>query len=205
MRDRLINNVNRILDDGLVKYYVCYYPQKNISPSYFDSNIGEFKTIRNTMDKALASALEVGVATKEIVSNLKNQMNQSENNASGPNVTPTPSPVPPLPGQSCPPPVISSFSPLSGKEGTIIQLNGRNFNSVKLVNINGIDVGLAGITVFNDSTLRVVTPKVGNGDVVNKGFIKITTEFGSYTTIDQYTYNPFLPMSSTSSPGGYQN
>jgi hypothetical protein len=51
----------------------------------------------------------------------------------------------------------------------------------------------------------VVTPKVGNGDVINKGFIKITTEFGSYTTIDQYTYDPFLPISSTSSPGGYQN
>jgi hypothetical protein len=27
MRDRLINNIDRVLDDGLVKYYVCYYPQ----------------------------------------------------------------------------------------------------------------------------------------------------------------------------------
>jgi hypothetical protein len=205
MRDRLINNIQRIADVGLVKYYVCFYPKINdgVTPSYFDTHLDEFKTITSTMNKALASALEVGVATKEIVSDLKNQINETEKNGSSPNVTPTPSPIPPLPGLSCPPPVISSFSPLSGNTGTIVQLNGRNFNGVTSVKINGVEVGLTGITIFNDSTIRVVTPKVD--DVVNKGFIKITTEFGSYTTIDQYTYDPTLPISSSSSPGGYQN
>ena len=38
MRDRLINRTQQILDDGLVKYYACYYPQKNISPEYYDSH-----------------------------------------------------------------------------------------------------------------------------------------------------------------------
>jgi hypothetical protein len=205
MKTRLNNNVQRIANDGLVKYYVCFYPQKNVDPTYFDSNLNEFTTIRTTMDKALASALEVGVATKEIVSDLKNQIKENEKNGSSPNVTPTPSPIPPLPGQSCPPPVISSFSPLSGNTGTIVQLNGRNFNGVTSVKINGVEVTTTGITIFNDSTMRVVTPKVGTGDVINKGYIVVTTEFGTYTTIDQYTYDPFLPISSTSSPGGYQN
>lgn len=205
MRDRLINRVQQISDDGLVKYYVCYYPQKNIAPEYYDTHIDEFKTIKNTMDKALASALEVGVATKEIVSDLKNTINEVEKRGSSPSVTPTPSPIPSLPGQTCPPPVISSFSPLSGNTGTIIQLDGRNFNGVKSVKVNGVDVGLTGITIFNDSTMRVVTPQVGAGDVVNKGFIVITTEFGTYTTINQYTYDPALPASAASSPGGYQN
>jgi hypothetical protein len=185
--------------------HVKFYPEKNINTDYYDANINEFKTIRNTMNKALTSALEVGIATKEIVDSLKKQIKDTDNNASGPNVTPTPSPIPPLPGQSCPPPVISSFSPLSGNTGTIVQLNGRNFNGVKSIKINGVDVGLTDITIFNDSTLRVVTPKVGTGDVVNKGFIVITTDFGSYTTIDQYTYNPALPASAAASPGSYQN
>jgi hypothetical protein len=205
MRDRLINRVQQILDDGLVKFYVCYFPQKNISPEYYDTNINEFKTIKNTMDKALASALEVGVATKEIVSDLKNKIKEVENKGSSPSVTPTPSPIPPLFGQSCPPPVISSFYPLSGNTGTIIQLNGRNFNGVTSVKINGVEVGLTSITIFNDSTMRVVTPQVGVGNVVNKGFIVITTEFGSYTTIDQYTFDPALLPYQSSSPGGFQN
>jgi hypothetical protein len=205
MSARLFNNEQRVLDLGLVKYYVCFYPEKNINTDYYDANINEFKTIRNTMNKALTSALEVGIATKEIVDSLKKQIKDTDNNASGPNVTPTPSPIPPLPGQSCPPPVISSFSPLSGNTGTIVQLNGRNFNGVKSIKINGVDVGLTDITIFNDSTLKVVTPKVGTGDVVNKGFIVITTDFGSYTTIDQYTYDPALPASAAASPGSYQN
>ncbi len=205
MRDRLINRTQQILDDGLVKYYACYYPQKNISPEYYDTHTEEFKRLKSTIDNALASALSVGVATKEIVSDLKNKINEVENRGSSPSVTPTPSPIPNLLGQSCPPPVISSFSPLSGNTGTIIQLGGRNFNSVTSVKVNGVEVGLTGITIFNDSTMRVVTPQVGTGNVVNKGFIVVTTEFGTYTTIDQYTYDPALLASSTSSPGGYQN
>ena len=207
MRDRLINNIDRVLDDGLVKYYVCYYPQKNVAPTYYDTHINEYKTLKTTMEKALTSALSKGVevATKEIFADLLNQINETDNNGSSPGVTPTPSPIPPLPGQSCPPPVISSFSPLSGNTGTIVQLNGRNFNGVKSVKVNGVEVGMTGITVFNDSTMRVITPKFLPDNVVKKGFIVVTTDFGTFTTIDQYTYDPALPASAAASPGGYQN
>ena len=207
MRDRLINNIDRVLDDGLVKYYVCYYPQKNVAPTYYDTHINEYKTLKTTMEKALTSALSKGVevATKEIVADLLNQINETDNNGSSPGVTPTPSPIPPLPGQSCPPPVISSFSPLSGNTGTIVQLNGRNFNGVKSVKVNGVEVGMTGITVFNDSTMRVITPKFLPDNVVKKGFIVVTTDFGTFTTIDQFTYDPALPASAAASPGGYQN
>jgi hypothetical protein len=207
MRDRLINNIDRVLDIGLVKYYVCFYPQKNVSPSDYDKNIDEYKTLKRTMEKALTSALSKGVevATKEIVADLLNQINETDNKGSSPGVTPTPSPIPPLPGQSCPPPVISSFSPLSGNTGTIVQLNGRNFNGVKSVKVNGVEVGMTGITVFNDSTMRIITPKFLPDNVVKKGFIVVTTDFGTFTTIDQYTYDPALPASAAASPGGYQN
>ena len=207
MRDRLINNIDRVLDDGLVKYYVCYYPQKNVAPTYYDTHIDEYKTLKSTMEKALTSALSKGVevATKEIVADLLNKINETDNKGSSPGVTPTPSPIPPLPGQSCPPPVISSFSPLSGNTGTIVQLNGRNFNGVKSVKVNGVEVGMTGITVFNDSTMRIITPKFLPDNVVKKGFIVVTTDFGTFTTIDQYTYDPALPASAAASPGGYQN
>ena len=206
MKSRLENRTQQILDVGLVKYYVTYFPQQNFeNNNYYDEHLNEFKTVRNTMNDALASALEVGIATKEIVDDLKNKIKDTDSKGKSPSVTPTPSPIPPLPGQSCPPPVISSFSPLSGNTGTIVQLNGRNFNGTKNVKINGVEVGLTGITIFNDSTMRVVTPQVGTGNVVNKGFIVVTTEYGSYTTIDQYTYDPALPASAAASPGGYQN
>jgi hypothetical protein len=207
MRDRLINNIDRVLDDGLVKYYVCYYPKQNVAPTYYDTHIDEYKTLKSTMEKALTSALSKGVevATKEIVADLLNKINETDNKGSSPGVTPTPSPIPPLPGQSCPPPVISSFSPLSGNTGTIVQLNGRNFNGVKSVKVNGVEVGMTGITVFNDSTMRIITPKFLPDNVVKKGFIVVTTDFGTFTTIDQYTYDPALPASAAASPGGYQN
>jgi hypothetical protein len=53
--------------------------------------------------------------------------------------------------------------------------------------------------------MRVVTPKFLPSDIVNKGYIVVTTDFGSYTTIDQYTYDPTLLPYETSSPGGYEN
>lgn len=205
MRDRLINRVDQVLNDGLLKYYVCYYPQKNVSPEYYDSNTGEYTRLKKTLDEALQSALTVGIATKEIVNDLKNIINEVESKGSNPSVTPTPSPVPPLPGLSCPPPIITSFSPLSGNTGTIVQLNGRNFNSVTSVTMNGVVVGLTGITIFNDSTIRVVAPKPLVDNVVNKSNIIITGEFGTFTSVDKYTFDPAISASSAVSPGAYQN
>lgn len=202
MTARLQARVPQVLDLGLVKYYACYWPVKNVSESTYDTHINEYKTSKETFDEALTSALSVGVATKAIVEDLKNQINLVESQGSS-NGVPTTSGV--TSQLSCPPPVITSFSPLSGNTGTIVQVNGNGFSGTISIKVNGVNVPTTGFTVFNDTTLRFDTPKIGTGDVVNKGKIVITTPNGVFTSVGDYTFDPFIPASTASSPGGYFN
>ena len=202
MSARLRERVQQILDIGLVKYYACYWPVKNVAESYYDTNINEYKTSKETFDNALTSALSVGIATKEIVEDLKNTINKIEGQGSSNGVPTTMAVVSQL---SCPPPVITSFSPLSGNTGTIVQVNGVSFNGTTSITVNGINIPSTEFTVFNGTTLRFNTPIVGTGDVVNRGKIIITTPNGVFTSVGDYTFDPSIVASAAASPGGYQN
>jgi hypothetical protein len=206
MRDRLIQRISQISEIGLLKYYVSYWSQPNVSPGYYDTHTEDFNTLSVTINNSLNSALSVKVATKEIVDDLKNTISKVKSEGkSKPNATPTPTQVTPLPGQTCPPPVIRSFSPLSGNTGTIVQLNGVNFNDVTSIKVGNVEVPSTGITIFNDTTLRFNTPQIGTGQVVSNDNIVITSSFGSGTSVDKYTFDPSIVASEAASPGGYQN
>jgi hypothetical protein len=122
-------------------------------------------------------------------------------------VTPTPSPIPPNVGQTCPPPVLSTFSPSAGFTGTIVQVNGRNFESLKSITVINKDVELKDITVFNSETLRFILPEIQipEGQNVATGSITVTTEYGNFESLVDFTFNPALQNTTTSSPGGYEN
>ena len=202
MTARLQARVPQVLDLGLTKYYACYWPVKNVSESTYDENTDEYKRAKETFDKALTSALSVGVATKEIVEDLKNQMKTVESQGSNngvPNVTTATSQL------SCPPTTITSFSPLSGNTGTIVQVNGVSFNGTTSITVNGVNVPTTRFTVFNDTTLRFNTPIIGTGTVVNKGKIVIVTPNGTVTSTNDYTFDPSITASAAASPGGYNN
>jgi hypothetical protein len=201
MTARLQARVQQILDLGLVKYYACYWPVKTLTESYYDTHISEYKTLKETFDHALTSALSVNVATKSIVEDLKNTINEVESKGSS-NGVPTTAVASQL---SCPPPIITSFSPLSGNTGTIVQVNGTDFNGTSSIKVNGVNVQSTEFTVFNTTTLRFNTPIIGTGNVVNKGKIVITTPNGTFTSVGDYTFDPSIIASSASSPGGYQN
>ena len=100
---------------------------------------------------------------------------------------------------------ITSFSPLSGNTGTVVQVNGISFDGTTSITVNGVSVPATGFTVFNDTTLRFNTPIIGTGTVVNKGKIVITTPNGTATSTDNYTFDPAITASAASSPGGYNN
>ena len=204
MTARLLARVPQILDLGLVKYYACYWPveSKTVSESYYDTHISDYKTLKETFDHALTSALSVNIATKEILEDLKNQINLVESKGSSNGVPTTTAVVSQL---SCPPPVIKSFSPLSGNTGTIVQVNGTDFNGTTSIKVNGVNVPSTEFTVFNATTLRFNTPKIGTGTVVNKGKIVITTPNGVFTSVGDFTFDPFISASTASSPGGYFN
>jgi hypothetical protein len=202
MTARLQERVPQVLDLGLVKYYACYWPVKNVSEATYDSHTGEYKETKESFDNALTSALSVGVATKAIVEDLKNQMNivEGQGTTNGvPNVVAVTSQL------SCPPPAITSFSPLSGNTGTVVQVNGVSFNGTTSITVNGVSVPSTGFTVFNDTTLRFNTPIIGTGTVVNKGKIVIVTPNGTITSTNNYTFDPSISASAASSPGGYEN
>jgi len=202
MTARLRARVQQILDIGLVKYYASYWPVKNITESYYDTHIDDYKNLKETFDDALTSALSVGIATKAIVEDLKNTIIKVEGQGSSngvPTITAVTSQL------SCPPPVITSFSPLSGNTGTIVQVNGTDFNGATSIKVNGVDIPTTGFTVFNATTLRFNTPIVGTGNVVNTGKIVITTPNGTFTSVGEYTFDPSIVASAASSPGGYQN
>jgi hypothetical protein len=203
MAGRLQNNVERIIRLGLAKYYVCHWPKDNISEQYYDTNRTEFEKTRATFTKALASAKDAGLITKEISIKF-NSENEKIENETTPGTTPTPPPIPPNVGQTCPPPVISTFSPSAGNTGTIVQVNGRNFESVKSIRVINKDVELKDITVFNPQTLRFTLPavQIPEGQSVATGRISITTEYGTFESLVDFTFNPSLP-NETSSTGGY--
>jgi hypothetical protein len=197
MAGRLRSNLDRIVRLGLTKYYVCHWPVDNISEEYYNKNKDEFLQTKQTFDKALTSAAESGLKTKnEILEDIENN-EKDGNQEQTPTVTPTI-------GQTCPPPVISTFSPSAGNTGTIVQVNGRNFESVKSIRVINKDVELKDITVFNPQTLRFTLPavQIPEGQSVATGRISITTEYGTFESLVDFTFNPSLP-NETSSAGGY--
>jgi hypothetical protein len=207
MSGRLFNNIERILRLGLVKYYVCYWPTTNIEESYYDSNIGTFKQTKDTMYEGLKSAVEAGLTDTTLSIEFKIKIEDTESKGKTPGVTPTPSPIPPNIGQTCPPPVVSTFSPAAGYTGTIVQVNGRNFESVKSITVAGQNVDINNITVFNKETLRFVLPAITipAGQDVATGRITVTTEYGEFVTLVNFTFNPTLENVTVSSAGGSAN
>jgi hypothetical protein len=204
MAGRIRERIPQVKRLGLAKYYVCHWPIDNVSEEYYDSNVGEFKRASETFTKALKSAVLVGLTSFVDAATDKKKIDDVEKEGKTPGVTPTPSPIPPNVGQTCPPPVVSTFSPSAGYTGTIVQVNGRNFESVKSITVAGQNVDINSITVFNSETLRFVLPEITipAGQDVATGRIIVTTEFGTSGSSVNFTFNPTLENVITSSPGG---
>ena len=204
MAGKLRPRVSEILKPGmgLSKYYVCLWPQKSIDLDYYDQNKSRFAQTEQTFFEALASAVRVGLINADGSTKLKEGIKKDTNNSTAPNVTPTPSPV-----VGCPPPAIKSFSPSAGYIGTIIQLNGTNFESIKSITVAGQAVNPTTIRVFNPQTLRFTLPDIiiPSGQNLVQGKIVITTDSGVSETPLNFTFNPALVNVSLSSPGGYEN
>jgi hypothetical protein len=209
MAGRLRGRVNQILDPnmGLAKYYVCHWPVDNISEQYFDNNINEFNQTIETFEKALASAKSVDLLDVDKLLEYKKPLDDDASDDKTPGVTPTPTVIPPNEGQTCPPPVVTTFSPSAGFTGTIVQVNGRNFESVESITVAGQNVDINNITVFNSETLRFILPAIiiPEGQDVATGRIIVKTKFGTFQSLVNFTFNPKLENETTSSPGGYAN
>lgn len=211
MAARLRANVSRIQTDGLAQYYVCNWPKENVSVSYYESNYDTFATVRQTITKALDSCVTVKIIQPETGKQLKAQIKTQQEKLKQPGVTQTPTLATPLPGNTCPPPLVTSFSPIIGNTGTIVQINGRNLKivtDVLIVDSTNTSNVLATVTTdqityLNDETVRFTLPQIGTGKILRNCKILAKSPYGNGSIDTVFKYDPAYVASSASSPGGY--
>lgn len=178
---RLLPVVPLIQQIGLQKYYVCFWPVNTVSIESFDANPNQFSQVKENMFKAVDSAIKVGVCTEQEARNFGYTINE---NSQPPNVTPTPSPYP---QDTCPPPIIASFSPATGATNQIIQVNGYNLLSTTGISIANVAVDMRLTEIFNDETIRFSVP-VFPDPTIQAGKIEIRTKFGKNTSLKDFRH-----------------
>ena len=100
----------------------------------------------------------------------------------------------------CPPPLISSLSPLTGVSGTILTIVGSNLDEVTGVTINNVTT-TTGITILNASKISVVVP-FSNTIVVQTNPIVLKGTHGNSisSALSEFTYNPNQQTPTTPAP-----
>ena len=140
------------------------------------------------MYKAIDLAKEVQLISNEKVKQLKGKINEEKSKQTGPTVTPTPSPIPPQAGQACPPPAIISFSPMTGSNGTIVQINGKNLINTTGITVNNISVDMKQTTIYNDTTIRFTIPTLYGIVTTANVPIQVKGGYGNTTALSSFVY-----------------
>jgi hypothetical protein len=204
MISKLRKNVNRVFGEnaiGITKYYVCYWPVSNITESYYDSHLSEFTKLDATFRAAFKSAgpagLNVESVTQARADDAKQKKKTAEANAG---VTPKPNNLNTTTNvvPSCPPPTITSFSPLTGVSGTILTIVGNNLDEVTGATINNV-LTTTGITIFSKTRISVVVPR-SNTVVAQSTPIILRGVHGNGTSLGNFTYNPAQVTPTPSNP-----
>ena len=203
-------NVDRVFNEttglGITKYYVCYWPVSGTTESYYDAHVSEFKTLNARFDEAFKSAgengLNVEATTKLKAANAKQKKKIADTYAG---VTPKPNNLNTTTNvvPSCPPPTVTSFTPLTGVSGTILTIVGKNLDEVTGVTINNV-TATTGITILNSFNISVVVP-YSNTTVAQTNPIVLRGTYGNGTTLSGFTYNPAQVTPTPGSPSNSNN
>jgi flagellar hook assembly protein FlgD len=92
------------------------------------------------------------------------------------------------------PPVITSFAPASGQEGTEVTIVGNYFNGVTAVSIKG---KAAIFVIDSNSQIRAYVPA---GATLGTGKIVVTSALGSATSTDNFTVTDVAPVTFSFTP-----
>jgi hypothetical protein len=204
MISKLRKNVDRVFGAnsiGITKYYVCYWPVSNVTESYYDSHLSEFKKLDATFRAAFKSAGPAGLnveSTEQARADDAKQKKKIADTYAGvttqPNNLNTTTNVVP----SCPPPTITSISPLTGVSGTILTIVGNNLDEVTGATINNV-LTTTGITIFSKTRIAVVVPR-SNTVVAQSNPIILRGVHGDGTSLGNFTYNPAQVTPTPSNP-----
>ena len=182
---------------GLLKYYVCYWKpptaeNQNIPESYFDENQDEFTKLYDTFDDAYESAKVVQLdfeSVKKAYDAVKLQIQKIATSTLDNiqlainNLNTTTLPLP-----TCFPPTITSFSPLTGVTGTILNITGTDLGTVTAVTINNVTT-TTGITINSGINILVFIP-FSNTPIPQDNTITLSGVHGIGTSTTTFTYNP---------------
>jgi len=200
MISKLTPNIQRITQIGLPKYYVCYWPTTNFTEEYYETKKGtEFKAVIANFESAIKSAISLGLSDLTGTYEPPPTPTISATIGSTPtatsSVTPTPTPTvgtipPPTPTPtSCEKPVITSFTPTSGGQNTILTIKGKYLQATTAITINNVIV-IKGITKSSDGTQLTVTVPQSQLTSVQSNTILVKTQNGDITSTNKFTYNP---------------
>jgi hypothetical protein len=105
------------------------------------------------------------------------------------------------PTVTCPPPTITSFSPLTGISGTILTIVGKDLDQITGVTINNVTT-TSNITINNSFNISVVVP-FSNTPVQQQNPIIVKGVNGNATSQNKFTYNPqqLSPSTPITPPG----
>lgn len=180
MRSRINNSVvERILELGLTKFYVCFWPTDNINERNYNPN--EFSGITETFYQAVNSAINSGLVTEQQVKNIElvSQGNKSTDKGALPPKVPS--------GPTCDPPVIESFYPKTGVTNTILQINGSELLSVQGIKFGNVNISKNSFTVFNDGTIRISIPQLTPNQDTSVN-IELISSFGNVVSSQPFEY-----------------
>jgi hypothetical protein len=204
MVSRLEQNEARITTGadalGITKYYACYWPKQNVDESYYDSHLSEFATLDKTLLDAfkLAGSAGLNVEATNVIKNVDKDVKQKIKDTYAGKVTPQNNlNITTTVDPTCLPPVIKTFTPNTGRDNTIVRINGAFLGTTKQVIFDTVTVPPKNIQIIDDLNINVIVPKIDT--LVSKNIkIKVTTKNGSVTSTNDFTYNPQQTLPSTS-------
>ena len=133
----------------MIQYYCTAFPSSQVDLQYYQNNVGLFESrFRKIFEQALLSANKMGFVTDFRLS--PSQVSGTTNNQN------TTVPNPP----ACPPTTITSYSPLTGRTGTIISLSGTNLEYVREIEVGPNRVDLRTIEFINSNLIKFSIPRV---------------------------------------------
>ena len=163
---------------GMVRYYVCYFPQSYISEEFFD----KFRKFYAEQFGPIFTQAEQSANSLGIKSNLEIFDPTIPPGINNQNTT---APAPPV----CPITLITSFSPTSGKEGDIITLIGEALQFVRSVKVAGSQVDIRTLQFINNEKIKFsVPPRTGPLPVAGPIQITSSSTPNPVTSTTNFTY-----------------
>lgn len=140
---RIPQIVNGNFKELIIQYYCTAFPAAQVTLDYYESNIERFLGYyTKIVDQAVTSAKRIGLRTD--IGSVSLQGGQ------------TPGTVIP----SCPPTVLSNFTPQTGTTGTVITLSGTNLEYIRTITVGITSVDLRTVQFISTNKIKFSIPLI---------------------------------------------